>query len=437
MTEHSTPVPESAIWHPEKEAHRGFSIDMLPERPTPLPAKEAFATLNEFTDTIANKYHNHDGVRLLAPDEVPAEGETVMDMDVHITLYKKEVDSAIEQGLVPADFNGMYRIPPEKAHIFDAAFSSKKEEATLKGVESAAHRRWQRGNWERLPNGLIERQDVLSQIIRFESHGKSVDLYNFTATQLSAEHIGKVANAFREMCDRTGGAIMDMTEALSVLPNDDPYLSPVNEQGRHISAAYGRAEKGTLALAEGLFNPDASFPDTLPRGDEYKIEDDVPFHVEFDPIESTTYHELTHLVTSAGRREETEVSDAYADAVGWEYDGKDIKKYGDVLHPVGYGRRNHLEDISVTSEAEFAGGEWYKQLDPARKMAIAAVWASRRSQVEGPSFVRAAEQPLPTYPEKIGQPEVPPLALKFNYIYSVIDPDDPIFKFDWDEPAAA
>jgi hypothetical protein len=403
---------------------------MLPEHPSPIvPAREAFTFVKDIHDAVEERFKDGHDLRIIDANEQLHPGELKIDLSVVVPVQKNvfydTLDRKYPPELVKKD------IPATQAEEMGllGTFPVAEQAGLLNSLKIEMGERFAPSWTREIPADVVERQEQLSQIITFESGGRQARLFNFTSTQLSAEDTGKVANSLREMCDRTGGAVMGMLDAMVVLPNDDPLISPRNNDGECIGNNSGLADGGKVFFAEGLFNPDAPFPVvTAPEADYDILDQDVPKHVEGDQIQLTVFHELTHVVAGDGNNDDPTATANFAKAVGWEFDQgrkSKVKRRGLVENPVAYGRVDQHEDITVTGEAEFAGGEWFKKVDDVRRFALAAIWAKRHSQVEGPAFVRATELPLPVYPNKLDQATIPPLAVRPSYNYFAEDLDDP------------
>jgi hypothetical protein len=397
------------IWAPETPPY-GFEVQTLSKASTPISTYLAFADTAEVVKSVTGQVYKKDKVRMVGPQDRLKPAEVLLEVDAHVTVSRADLDKLHRKG----------------REVRPGRFPKEEREAFAKGLQYAVRKEFAPG-WESLPRALIDRQKKLNQVVAFESGGKSVDLYNFSQTRIDKEQIGRVANAIREMSDRTGGALFEMLDALAIVSTDDPSIAEKNGEGECTSTSAGITYGGAVVLSERLFNPGTLLPVvTAPvLANLYaEIDDDNPFVVAGDKLQLTVLHELTHVVELRGNAYDLQAKVLYGATVGWDREQEEsghLLQRGYVENPVVYGRLNEVEDLAVTAEAQFAGGEQWAKYDVSRRLGLQAIWAQRRSGIFGPTFVTAKEMPLPRWPDKIGLPRKVPLAIKPTYIYTPQD----------------
>ena len=318
-------------------------------------------------------------------------------------------------------------ITPDQAQKYGlfGVFPQQEAGSMLEATKSALSYQLQ-PDWEHLPKGVAERQDAVTQIVQFSSWGKAIKLYNFTGSRLTAETVSKIAYAQYEMARRTGGNSFEMLEVMAVVPNTDPALVVETEEGKVYNRA--RTDGGAMLFAEAMINPEVPMPEsTLKVPELHEPEDDAPFGVPGDIVQRTVFHELTHLITGKGKEGDLTLSDQLVTHIGWKWEGGKVDNTGKLQPvqkgwqkaPTCYGRANHLEDLTVSGEASFVGGAWFKRhYDAQRKEAVDKLFSERHSQRQGPTLVTATEIPLPMPAHKLGLPDQP-TALVAEYSYAV------------------
>jgi hypothetical protein len=400
------------VWAPESPPY-GFKVETLSKASAPVSTYLAFADTAEVAKGVIGRVYKKDKVRTVASQDELKPTEILLDVDVHVAVPRAALDKLHRKG----------------REVRPGRFPKEEREAFAKGLQAAVRKEFAPG-WESLPRRFIDSQKKLYQIVAFGSGGKSVDLYNFTPTRIDKEQIGRVANAIREMSDRTGGAIFEMLNTIAIVSTDNPAVAEKNENGEYTSVNWGAAYGGAVALSECLFNPNARSPVVTARDPARtelytEIDHDNPFSVAGDKLQLTVFHELTHVIELKGDAYDHHIRRLYGTMVGWESEpgesGRQLQR-GYVKNPVVYGRANEVEDLAVTAEAEFAGGEQWAKYDTSRHLGLRAVWAQRHGGMFGPTFVTAKEMPLPRWPSKIGILPRVPLAIKPTYIYTPYEP---------------
>src|SRR5581483_7432914 len=433
MSESLGNVPNSCFWSPELPPY-AFAVHMLAERPQSVPLEGLLVNSEGIYRELRDRLFTGDDIRLVDSSDTIGIDERVLEIDANVVISQQDFGhAAVQEALVwPKEtFKPINRQEAEASGI-SGRFPGQEETAVLKGLYRVIDKEF-RPDWTFLPEGLTERQHRLSQMIQFESGGKYVNLYNLTPTQLTEEQIGKIANALREISDRTGGAIFDMLEVMAIAPNDDPCLVETDNEGKLlVPSSSACSEGGFIVFGEGLFNPDAPHP--IYEGNwpwEAMVTEQNPYLVPGDENQLTPYHELAHVVECWGEREDVSVLTEFKNIVGWRRSNRmslatGLRTWvrGTVENPIIYGRLSPEEDMAVTAEAEFAGGPVWEQFDSARKQAITELWKRRRSKIEGPTFVTATELPLPGPSEKIGLPPQTPLAIWPWYAYRIVGAHD-------------
>lgn len=442
----ATPIESTRLWEVGKP-ERGFTVEMLPERPTPVAIKDAFTGDMERAADLYERYKTGNNVRIVRHPSEVADGETILGIEPPAIMIPEEKFRAAvdEDKIAPelveelereGDLN-MASINGERATRYKLAgtFPDEEEAMVWEEMPSAA-RKFVNPDWLALRHGLVERQGKLSQIVRFAHGEKGINLYNFTNSQLTEEHVGQMANAIREMSELTGGKVFDILEVMAVIPNDDDEVVMRDEKGKIKAISSGGAVGSGVMFAEKVFNPDSPTPDQ--SGDvpppnllalHEQVSDEVPFHVPGESVQLFTAHEIMHVIANNGVEGDKALSTEYAAQRGWEYPANGSRnsltgavlptRRGNPEAPTVYARMNHDEEMGVASEAHMTGGKWEERYADQLTALSGLLRTRRHSGVQGPMFVRATELPLPTPNSKLGRLPDVPIAILPSYQYEI------------------
>lgn len=76
----ATPIESTRLWEVGKP-ERGFTVEMLPERPTPVAIKDAFTGDMERAADLYERYKTGNNVRIVRDPSEVADGETILGIE--------------------------------------------------------------------------------------------------------------------------------------------------------------------------------------------------------------------------------------------------------------------------------------------------------------------------------------------------------------------
>ena len=364
--------------------------ELEPGQRVSCPQNEVLLFGDDLQARVEDLVH-HGGIEYRDPKDYPGKISNMVEVLVSATeLAAKGISLEIVNG------NGHIGNAKAEAVGLKQIFSDREKQVLRKAASRKVELALDRP-YALLPSRFTEKLENVTQLFDVENGRDGFKLINFSNTVVDGLALAKIMNAVRVMDQLTGGASTEELKVIAILPDTIPaWANEVTESAAGIGAKKMMAfagGNGVLALNEDMFK----HQQTINTGE---ITD--TFTVSENDIESTMFHELTHLVENELiRRGDIRPSEAFGwniqrDTMGFPVKGAATTFTSNQHNPAQYGRINDREDVAESAAAMFAGGDWAAALDDGRKQAITNLFAKRHSGMAGPSHLRCTEQNLQT-----------------------------------------
>ncbi|MEO7364351.1 MAG: hypothetical protein ABIV43_02475 [Candidatus Saccharimonadales bacterium] len=379
---------------PAGEQDWGVNVQELdPTQRVTRPVGEVLLDSEAYDERVTELVHNG-GVEFLSLDERPEVSPRTFSVD----LSQEDLAQAgLTEALAGRSFLNDTDI---EQHDLHTVFAGKERDLIERQAAFAVAANTD-DDYNLLPTAALGEVENISQIFEVNNGRDGFRIMNFSETPLTGYALQKLMNSLREMDQVTGGSSTEAVKVLAILPETSKIWGEIKDSASEVGAARSTATAGGNGAV--MINEYLLKQKQVPQLGAREVD---AMAVSGNDIESTLFHELTHIVEA---KLKTEHKALPSEKFGWAYErneynvpnlSQDAVFNGGLKNPSPYGQTEAGEDVAESAAAMFVGGDWADALDAGRKQAISELFAERHSGVEGPAYLRCIETDIAAIDDK-------------------------------------